>query len=395
MVGMSLFPSESAAFPDLVGQQHGYLPPNLRRPSRRRRRQPSGSEIAPPPAEAAAANGIEHRCETEIAPLETLTPLTEAPPAPEHAPRDQTTEQRAFSEIAPPLAETLETSGVAPRCETEIAPLEPLTPLVGEPPPPEDAPVCDQALEQLSRYRQQQPSLSEIAPSLAEAPAATRVAPRSITEIAPLEPFTPLVEEPPTQEHAPVCDHTFEQLLIPFGVPAAANVVEPLLPIDHRRAESESPQPAIRKNTLPKPPPAPRVALPIPPQRSPAQMRSKIQPQDTPPPTPSQRPRTPARGLAIAAPPPAVVETPTSTWSSRIPLLHLPRRCLHKLMRFVVSEAIAVAVLMLAMGFGFSQQVADPASLVLKILAAAAAIAAIAVPVIFYGLPDELPRSDR
>jgi len=35
MDGMSLIPSESASFPDLVGQRHGYLPPNVRHRSRR------------------------------------------------------------------------------------------------------------------------------------------------------------------------------------------------------------------------------------------------------------------------------------------------------------------------------------------------------------------------
>src|SRR5207245_8365321 len=35
MEGMSLIPSESASFPDLVGQRHGYLPPNVRHRSRR------------------------------------------------------------------------------------------------------------------------------------------------------------------------------------------------------------------------------------------------------------------------------------------------------------------------------------------------------------------------
>ena len=108
------------------------------------------------------------------------------------------------------------------------------------------------------------------------------------------------------------------------------------------------------------------------------------------------RPRTPARGLAIAHPPPLVSEKPTSRWSSRFPLLNLPRRRLVRLVRFIACEVIAVGVLIAGMAFGFSHRTTDdPLSLFLKILAVVAAVAAVIVPVLFFGLPEEFPRSER
>jgi len=139
-----------------------------------------------------------------------------------------------------------------------------------------------------------------------------------------------------------------------------------------------------------------RPALPIPPQRSVSQMRAKIQAPEVVSPPPGTRPRTPVRGLAIAHPPPIVAEKPANQLSSRFPLLNLPRRRLVRLVRFIACEVIAVGVLILGMAFGFSQRSADdPLSLFLKILAGVAAVAAIIVPVIFYGLAEEFPRRER
>ena len=65
-------------------------------------------------------------------------------------------------------------------------------------------------------------------------------------------------------------------------------------------------------------------------------------------------------------------------------------------MRFIACEVMVVGVLILAMAFGFSHRSADdPLSLFLKILAVVAAVAAVIVPVLFFGLPEEFPRSER
>jgi hypothetical protein len=282
MKGMSLIPSESASFPDLVGQHHGYLPPN-RRPSPRRRQQQ----------------------------------LTAQP-------------------TAPPLRKPAEADGSVVRSEVDLAPLEVLT---------------------------------------------------------------PLADEGGSREEAPLSNQTVEQPVIAPSVPAGAEALERLEPFERlERLESTNNKPAKgearERHDPPKDAPAdtsrsPRVALPIPPQRSPAQMRAKIQAQDVAAPTPARRPRTPVRGLAIAHPAPMVAEKPPSTWASRFPVLNLPRHRLIKLMRFILCETTAVGVLMSAMAFGFSHQIDNWPSLFLKILAAAAAVAAIAVPILCYGLPDD------
>jgi len=153
---------------------------------------------------------------------------------------------------------------------------------------------------------------------------------------------------------------------------------------------------AAPKNSPPETSRLLRPALPIPPQRSVAQMRAKIQAPEVASPPPGTRPRTPVRGLAIAHPPPIVAEKPANPLSSRFPLLNLPRRCVVRLVRFIACEVMAVGVLILGMALGFSHRTTDdPLSLFLKILAVVAAIAAVIVPVLFFGLPEEFPRSER
>jgi hypothetical protein len=128
---------------------------------------------------------------------------------------------------------------------------------------------------------------------------------------------------------------------------------------------------------------SPRVALPIPPQRSPTEMRAKIQAQDVARPRPTMRPRTPARGLTIAHQPPIGTEKPTSTSSCNVPMRTVPRGRVVNLRDSMFCETIAVGVLMLSMGLGFSHQLEDsPLSSLLKVVAVAAAIAAMTVPAI-------------
>lgn len=130
-------------------------------------------------------------------------------------------------------------------------------------------------------------------------------------------------------------------------------------------------------------------AVPIPPQRSIAKMRSKIQPQEIVTPGPATRPRTPIRGLVVAHPTPVIREKPPS-------LSSLAPRHRVKLVRFIVCEITAMVVLILAMNFGFSHRSSDDSvALFLKILAIAAAVGAAIVPLIFYGLPETLSRRER
>ena len=72
----------------------------------------------------------------------------------------------------------------------------------------------------------------------------------------------------------------------------------------------------------------------------------------------------------------------------------LPRHRLFKLLRFIGCEAIALGVLIFIMAFELKDRSGDDsAALLLKILAGISVFAAVAVPVIFYGLPAR-SRSD-
>jgi hypothetical protein len=133
----------------------------------------------------------------------------------------------------------------------------------------------------------------------------------------------------------------------------------------------------------------PHTSLPIPAQRSLALMRSKVQAQEIATPRPATRPRTPIRGLVVAHPTPVIRQKPPSP-----PSLRLRDRA--KLVCFMACEIIAIGVLILAMTFGFSHRSSDDSvSLFLQILAIAAAVGAAIVPVIFFGLPAMLSRSER
>jgi hypothetical protein len=148
---------------------------------------------------------------------------------------------------------------------------------------------------------------------------------------------------------------------------------------------------------------SPRRALPIPPQRSVAQMRAKIQTQETVTPRrPTTRPRTPPRGLAVTHSTPAVREKPNELPSLPLPLPNLAavsdeaRHGSSKLVRFIVCELIAIGVLILAAKFDFSHLSAeDLVSVFWRVLASAAAVGTALLPIIFYALPDTLRRNER
>ena len=83
MEGMSLIPSESASFPDLVGQHHGYLPPNVRHRSRRSHKEATRPSH-PPLSNSLEENRTFAQSETEIGqpgisiePLERIDTLKE------------------------------------------------------------------------------------------------------------------------------------------------------------------------------------------------------------------------------------------------------------------------------------------------------------------------------
>lgn len=192
------------------------------------------------------------------------------------------------------------------------------------------------------------------------------------------------VEREQDASHNPVA----RQLVIPASRSAAAEHLSALKAATGPLAAGESrARPGGEKTTGADYSRSPRVALPVLPQRSPTEMRAKIQAQDVARPRPTMRPRTPARGMTIAHQPPIRTEKPTSTSSCNVRMQTVPRRRLVNLRDFMSCETIAVGVLMLSMGLGFSQQFEDsPLSSLFKVVAVAAAIAAMTVPVILLWL---------
>src|SRR5437763_509714 len=85
MRGMSLIPSESASFPDLVGHEHGFRHPKARRASLRRKQR----KVVPPKAQA-QANRAE---QSPIEGADELQPLSS----------NESEEQISPSEVSPDL----------------------------------------------------------------------------------------------------------------------------------------------------------------------------------------------------------------------------------------------------------------------------------------------------
>jgi len=269
--GMSLMPSESASFPDLVGWHHGYLPPHLGRGCRRQQQKRSTAQLlAPVPATSAEQNRAALRSDNGCGRSPVSTTSTQ------HVEREEDTlRNRAVRQVVIPT------------------------------------------------------SWSATAEALGSLEATTGT---------------------------PVGGESRER---PRGEKATG--------ADYSRS--------------------PRVALPVLPQRSPTEMRAKIQAQDVARPRPTMRPRTPARGMTIAHQLSTGTEEPTSTSSRNVPMRTVPRCRVVNLRDSTFCETIAVGVLMLSMGLGFSQQLEDsPLSSFLKVIAVAAAIAAMTVPVIFLWL---------
>ncbi len=74
----------------------------------------------------------------------------------------------------------------------------------------------------------------------------------------------------------------------------------------------------------------------------------------------------------------------------------IKRRRRARLIRFVVYEVFAIALLAASVMTGLSHRATeDPLSVVAKILTIVSAIVVAAVPILFYGIPETLPRSRR
>jgi hypothetical protein len=440
MPGMSLIPSESASFPDLVGHPHGFRHPKARRPSLKRTQKKAATvlhsrtepnPVQQIPAAATAEDEFLAIAENQLEPLS----INESEPEVSASQISSASEVATTQDELEPLAtdesqQEIRASEASVACE--VATTEDELELLAT-----DESQQEVRASEVSATCEVAAAEDELEP-LATDESEERVSASKISRSADVttaeEELQSLISEEPA-EHvsasnlspalpaAPEPSLTARELLLPliFDEPAeegsaSETLFEPLSPLSMTRtphvnsiiARSEDEPSAASKQsaeqipaskTAPPKAMAPvRVALPIPPRRSVAQMRSRIQPQEFTPPATSaaNRPRTPARGLTIVRPRPAVPENRANGLFSRIPLLKLPRYRLFKLVRFIVCEAFAVGSLVLTLTFGLANGSAnDSLSLLLKILAGVSAVAAIVVPVIFYGLPAALPRSDR
>lgn len=67
-----------------------------------------------------------------------------------------------------------------------------------------------------------------------------------------------------------------------------------------------------------------------------------------------------------------------------------------RLMRFLTCEALAILLLVGAVFLGMAHRTPDdPLNMIARVLAIAAAVVAAIVPILFYGLPERVPRNSR
>jgi hypothetical protein len=239
-----------------------------------------------------------------------------------------------------------------------------------------------------SRRRHQKRSTAQLfVPVLATSAEQNRAALRSNNERGRSPVSTASKHQVEREQDAPH-NRVASQLVTPTSRSAAAEALRPLEAATGTLAAGEiRERPGGEKTTGADYSRSPRVALPVLPQRSPTEMRAKIQAQDVARPKPTMRPRTPARGMTIAHQFPIGTEKPTGAACRDVPMRTVPRRRLVNRRDFMSCETIAVGVLMLSMGLGFSQQLEDsPLSSLLKVVAVAAAIAAMTVPVVLLWL---------
>jgi hypothetical protein len=426
MRGTSLIPAESASFPDLVGHDHGFRHPKARRSSLRRAQRKAALTKAQGRLECVAQNPVTTPAEEELQPLSF----------------NQPEEEPSIREVSPDLEVTPAEEEFQPLASNEAeeqSSIREVSPALDVTPPEEELqPLASNEAEEL-------PSPGEISPALTAAPAEEDLQPVSVADLdeqgstsqaAELdveaeEDLHPLNFEESTEQvsvsspsPAPSINAASgfaRELLLPLifdeateGGGVSESLIAPLTPL------SVAPTPQIRSSItasgdevgnnfrqpsrqIPAPKTAPgrstppvRVALPIPPRRSMAQSRAKIQSPETVPGSAANRPRTPVRGLTIVRPRPVLPEKSANGFFSRISLSKLPRCRLIKLLRFIACETIVVAILVLTMGFGLPHTAGDDSlALLLKVLAGIAAVAIVGLPVIFYGLPAALSAGDR
>jgi hypothetical protein len=83
-------------------------------------------------------------------------------------------------------------------------------------------------------------------------------------------------------------------------------------------------------------------------------------------------------------------------WDEPTPWPEVVHRRRQKLIRFFIIEGIALGILILAANVALASRASDDwVGMIAKILTILMAIGIAVVPIVFYGLPDTLPRQGR
>jgi hypothetical protein len=373
---MALIPSESASFPDLLGRGLG---------ASKKSKWRIPDEIALPAAEPVAS---------KVEPVSQPEPVAE--------------QVESKIEVLPQLelmAEPVESNAeVVPQLEPveskiEVVPhLEP----IAEPVESRIEPVPQ--LEPVAEY----PFFTETSPAVPEPPLETTVEVSSAVELPASEPILPPAPLPEEKKVAAPTHAPIPIVRVARSIANRAPKSNPDLPASGPADQIEQTQATIAPA-----PAVPRLRTPL--AKTRLRPRPSLQPRvgigddifastDFGQPAASE---APSSGVSVPIAPQyaALQSAPVAATGDaeefRFPEAdttspNLQSRRRTRLWRFILWELVALTIAVLAIMVGLSHRVADdPVAMAAKIVTIVFAIAVAVIPVVFYGRPEILPRSDR
>ena len=436
---MSLIPSESASFSDLLGR-------GLDASKKSKWRAPTALDQSPPPPpkvespaeETAPQDLVEKTPQPERIEAEPMPPPLFLPPASEET-------KSALEASIPPGAaeETLkplhpEVTASAPvSASPPPAAIEPISEAASE---PTSAPLPpSQSLEPVSSGLTASALLSLLSVQFKAAPestpqsAATEEIPKAVeSELTPIAPLPPATEK--TAPAEPLRD-IIPDPVVPSSQKFTAEISSLISAQPKQSEAAPAPIPVV---PIARPKPAPETRIePLPSQeaskpQSQTPVRSVVPPPRPPQAKPRLRPRPnlqprfesdlkPVAPSAVGSPPsasPSVapaaengesvtyleylapdISTRTEDFQYTEAAVEWPgarRRGRNKLLRFVSCEIVALVVLAVSVLLLWSHRLGNGSlSFAAKVAAIMSAIAVVVLAILFYGLPEKLPRGER
>lgn len=436
---MSLIPSESSSFADLLGRgldgskkskwrEHVAEPPKLSGPPKPSPRLPAKSEK--PQAQRAKEKSqktvavVARAADKESAiardPLAVLLDFSQsaATPIPEEIQPLPPLREAIPQMIEPPppaapdpLAVFFDFSQPAPTLTPEqIQPLSPAPPPEAIPQTIDSAPAQDPLSVLLGLF----PSSVVQAPEAVEPFQDEAVSPPQWVPEQPIR-KAPLVIQPedePPRRPIPIVrvvrskqnpngngrEHLPQTNGHDISAPEPQVQPQPQPTVPEAFAEAGPAGPALL--TIPRPRPRPLVRPRVE-EESQALQPSPAAPLPEPEPPQKVWPKGPMAALAkparIERAQPPRLKFDESAWLAvRMGGRNFEFRWRGRFARFMTCEAIAILVLITAVVIGMGHRtVDDPVNMITRILAISAAVAAAIVPVLFYGLPERFPRDAR